>query len=390
MSDKLDKYFASIYLAMVGDKIGFGDGYQEMNSLYDMLTIENNKDFLANAEGVTYQILYIFLADGGISNINLNILSISDDTVMHLDTVKGLLEHYNNINELTDNILKHYLESFKDLNFMKNKLLAGKQTIDSIKKIQSGTNWSKFVYNKNAGGNGSVMRSMCIGLAFHRPSDLNKLIETCILSTLITHPNCTACIGSIVSALFTSYALNGINPEKWIFELLDILESDMIDKILLKIRPTFIDNFKDDKQSFIFKLNTYIETSFDENYNYSINSKHNRAVYPWKRIYYYFDNFITDKKLFYVGAGADDCVIIAYDCLLLSKNNYERLIYTSMIIVGDSDTIGSVASSWYGALYGINNILNTNLIEENEEYNNIKKISEQLYYKYYNKTSINE
>ena len=57
---------------------------------------------------------------------------------------------------------------------------------------------------------------------------------------------------------------------------------------------------------------------------------------------YYYENFATNKRVFNPGSGADDCVIIAYDCLLMSKNNYEKLIYTSMIHIGDSDTTGSI------------------------------------------------
>ena len=98
---------------------------------------------------------------------------------------------------------------------------------------------------------------------------------------------------------------------------------------------------------------------------------------------YYYDNFSTDKKVINPGAGADDCIIIAYDCLLMSKDNYEKLIFTSMINIGDSDTIGSIASAWYGALYGFKNISEN--LKEYSRYNEIKDLVKKLYDKYYDK-----
>jgi hypothetical protein len=44
MSDKTDNYFASVYLAALGDKIGFGNGYRERN-YSTVLTVENNPNF---------------------------------------------------------------------------------------------------------------------------------------------------------------------------------------------------------------------------------------------------------------------------------------------------------------------------------------------------------
>ena len=41
MSNKLDRYFASIYLAMIGDKIGFGNGDREQNYMKGHINIDN-------------------------------------------------------------------------------------------------------------------------------------------------------------------------------------------------------------------------------------------------------------------------------------------------------------------------------------------------------------
>ena len=78
--------------------------------------------------------------------------------------------------EIYNKICNNYLESFKDLNHMRDVLLAGRQTIEAMKNISTGVNWRNFLYSKTAGGNGGLMRTMCIGLAFHQTTSLLKLI----------------------------------------------------------------------------------------------------------------------------------------------------------------------------------------------------------------------
>jgi ADP-ribosylarginine hydrolase len=383
MTEKIDKYFASIYLAAMGDKIGFDNGNREQNYMKSPI-YTYDKDWEKIGHHVSFKMIFEFISNGGISAININELRESDDTIMHLDTITGLLQDYKNKDELYNNICKNYIDSFKDLTYAKDVLLAGRQTIEAIKSINSGMNWKLFAYNKSAGGNGGTMRTMCLGLVYYKSSNILALIETAIMISSITHPNCISFIGSILSALFTSYAIRDTEPETWIFEAIRLLESTIIDDIIEKIKPNFIEFFKEDKKTFLNKLLTYVEQSFDDNYNYIITSTHNRSIYPWKRTLYYYEDFSTNKKILYPGSGGDDCIIIAYDCLLLSKNNYEKLIYTSMLNIGDSDTIGSIASAWYGALYGFKNIP-LNLIIDNNLYQTINKYAIELHTKYFNK-----
>ena len=382
MSNKLDRYFASIYLAMIGDKIGFGNGNRELNKNRRFDTSTNNWQDIGQA--ISQIMIFEFIAEGAISGINLNDLRESDDTIMHLDTISGLLEKYSDRDELYNIICKKYLESFKNINEMREVYLAGRQTIEAIKNINSGMNWKMFAYSKLAGGNGGAMRTMCLGLVFFNTNNLIALIESSIMISSITHPNCISFIGSIISALFTSYAIKDMILETWIFELVRLLESTIIDDIIEKIKPSYIEFFKEDKKIFLNKLLTYIEQSFDDNYNYLINETHLRCILPWKRALYYFEEFSTNKKIFNPGAGADDCIIIAYDSLLMSKNNYEKLIYLSMINIGDSDTIGSIASAWYGALYGFDKVPVNLIINDNEFYKTINKYAIALLNRYNN------
>ena len=77
---------------------------------------------------------------------------------------------------------------------------------------------------------------------------------------------------------------------------------------------------------------------------------------PNYRSKFFHDMFHFNKNRIYPGAGGDDSVIIAYDALLDSKDNWEKLVVYSMLHVGDSDTTGTIAGAFYGAMYGITNI----------------------------------
>ena len=122
-----------------------------------------------------------------------------------------------------------------------------------------------------------------------------------------------------------------------------------------------------------------IEDNFKEQ-NYILDEI--REINPSGRILYYFNNFTSYKDLFHPGSASDDSIIISYDSLLMSKDNYEKLIYLSMIHLGDSDTTGIISSNWYGAYYGFKNVYK-HLYKEDENYNDIKIRTKKLFKKYY-------
>ena len=57
-----------------------------------------------------------------------------------------------------------------------------------------------------------------------------------------------------------------------------------------------------------------------------------------------------------------------------------------MLNIGDSDTIGSIASAWYGALYGFDKVPLNLIIKTDDYYLIAEKLSKSLYLKYYDKT----
>jgi len=48
--------------------------------------------------------------------------------------------------------------------------------------------------------------------------------------------------------------------------------------------------------------------------------------------------------------------MIAYDALLFAKDSWETLMVHSALHGGDSDSTGTIAGAWYGALYGLKGV----------------------------------
>jgi len=55
----------------------------------------------------------------------------------------------------------------------------------------------------------------------------------------------------------------------------------------------------------------------------------------------------------YHGQSGISCNLIAYDALIDAKDNFEKLIFYSIMNNFDADTIGCVAFGLYGLLYGL-------------------------------------
>jgi len=358
------RYIYCMLFGAIGDTIGFRNGIWE---------------FAPKNPETSDIILYQFISLGGINNLDLSNWRVSDDTVMHMATAKALLSDYKDSKELVDNIAKEYVKS---MNNMKNRI-PGITTENSLEKIKNGTKWYNLPYDPNGGGSGGAMRTMCIGLAFYKEKDLDKLIATSIESGRITHNNAIGYLGAFVSALFTSFAIRQIDLDQWPFKLLELLNGDKIDDYIKKTKRDFT-NYLKDKQLYIFKWEEYISLRFkDSKFISSFEKEMNHMIIPSARSKWYNDNFHL-RKNFDPGADGLDSCIIAYDCLIDCNNSWEKLIVYSTLHAGDNDTTGSIAAALYGAYYGKESgfIPDTNAIylEYNED---LLKLAVEIFKKYH-------
>jgi ADP-ribosylglycohydrolase len=353
MSFDKKKFKACMVLAGLGDVIGFNNGIYEFNNSNDFSINTIGDNYIIEGSHYSNYIIFDFINTCGFYNCPLPNMTISDDTIFHLSIAKALIE--SNENNLLANIEKNMI---KEINTpdkildMINKYRIGNVTLNSLKKLKNGDNWLKFSYKENDGGTGGCMRTMCIGLIYPNINQREKLIKLALLSTRITHNNAIAWLGAITSALFVSLAINKIEPSNWIFELISLLESSIIDNIVEENIPNDYVNYIKDKKIFVDKWKKYQQIRFDK-YKFK---EIKLMMMPNYRSKFYHDMFHFNKNRIYPGAGGDDSVIIAYDALLDSKDDWEKLVVYSMLHVGDSDTTGTIAGAFYGAFYGITNI----------------------------------
>lgn len=368
----LNRYRACMLLHALGDTIGF------KNSEWEFMKTRT-------IESKVLEKLYEYIDLGGINYVPQKEWLISDDSIMHMMVAKGLLTEFETVNSFGKNLVKYFIKAYdyfvKDNNIRKR--YPGITLLESLKRLkEENGQWDDMKYDFYAGGSGASMRNSCIGLAFHNQKDKLKLIQMAIESSRITHNSSTGYLGGMVSALFTSYAINNIYIKKWPFMLMELFNDSTIDKYIRNVGRDKEQYFRD-SHIFIEKWSKYIEDKFDDN-DEPINRRSNRNLIH--RTKYYYDNFaFADKPdQFFPGGGGDDSVIIAFDCLIDSNGSWEKLVIYSMLHGGDTDTTGSIAASWYGAFYGFGDVPE-HRIDLIENKNKFDELGKKLFYKYYNK-----
>jgi ADP-ribosylglycohydrolase len=362
------KISAAFILSCIGDIIGFGNGITEFNAS-NRFNQDNYGDKFEQA-GADYsnELVFNFINDGGFSTHPKPECTVSDDTIMTHANTKALIKWFkedstkSDIDLLIRLIKKEYIELIKervDLERFEGMYKGGITTVRYLKKLMGGDDYKTWAYDDKAGGSGGSMRSGVFGIVLSKPSEQLKLIASCIESTCLTHPNTIAMLGSIMVGLFASYAVQGKPPIRWCVDGLDVLESETIDKYIESTRESWIPFYQRDKKIFVNKWKDYMEDRFDDfdfSYKFSPVMK-----YPSKRTLFY-NKFSSRKKDVYPGAGGDDSVIIAYDCLIDSQGSWDKIVFYSMLHVGDSDTTGTICGLLYGLVYGLDRVHSQMLI----------------------------
>jgi len=359
----MDKIKASIILGSYLDTLGFYNGIWEFN--YN-LKIKN----LIDAISVNYSIVHQFFAMGGF-NIDISRWNASDDTIMMIATIKACIKG----NATPDSFKKEYIKILPLLE--DDKRGAGVTTLISLRNLAKGKN---IVYSDKMGGNGAAMRTSYIGIYYK--DNIEKLLEISILSSRLTHNYPLGFLGGMVTALFTSYAINNILPWKWCDMLLDINTNGTLDNILKKM-PNYNEYIRDKDEFWNcwYKYKEYRMNKFD--------IKPSEFIHGIDRIkdlinILYSKNDINNINYDKFGSTGASATIIAYDCILMSITNkkgndsildlkdnkslcynWESLVFFSALHFGDNDTIGTIAGNWFGALRGFDGV-KSNIVEQLE------------------------
>jgi ADP-ribosylarginine hydrolase len=312
----------------IGDTIGYNNGKWEFN--YGNVR-----------EGPEYvnELIYEYIYLGGINDLNIKNWKASDDSILYLATMDILVSGFESIDDFGNKLKKSYLKSVP---LIKNRH-AGETTMNSLEIQKKTKEWNKIPYNKKSIGAGSAMRSGCIGIFFPGTNNRKRLVALSIESSRITHNSAIAMLGSITAALFTAYALEKVPIDRWVNKLLKLLGSDIVDEYLKQSRPDEYKFYAKDKRIYIGKWEKYRDLLLGQNFDIKLMRN---TVQRYK---YLIENFSIGCDI--PGSCGDDALIMAYDSLARCDGTLEKILVYSILHPGDSDTVGSVAFSWYGGFY---------------------------------------
>ena len=97
-------------------------------------------------------------------------------------------------------------------------------------------------------------------------------------------------------------------------------------------------------------------SSLNKYYNWRFNNINKKSFASLSFRNFLFYKKFSDAQNYNPGGNGLDSILMAYDSLLMAENNFEKLIYFSMLHAGDSDSTGCIAGALFGAYYGNVNI----------------------------------
>lgn len=334
-----DRYIACMVLSGVGDALGYKNGEWEFCHSGEIIHQEVKKR-------------------GGVGKLHAKLPGwmISDDTVLHLATAEGLMEfgRKTDLEKLYSIIAKRYQSGMKDM----AGRAPGATTMNSCTKLRPGRSKGYCIpFDPRGGGCGAAMRSMCIGLRYPNPEDLDNLVAVSVEAGRMTHHHPTGYLGSLASALFVSYSLQDKPVPTWGQCLLQTLPKALK---YIKSRGEYVKENEEAWNYFEDKWTKYLKER-------NILEGENNPTFPE-------EYGVKQRDLFYKsvsfsgwgGASGHDAPLIAYDALLGAKDKWDELCSRSMFHSGDSDSTGVIAAACFGAMYGFKGVPDPN--HKNLEY----------------------
>ena len=318
---------------------------------------------------------------GGLANINIRGWSVSDDTVMHLATMRALVQVYSDLeslkgkdqNEIIHKLMSvmanEYIICFRDMGGRAPGATCGSGV--SMLRRNGIENWNTIPYSPYGGGCGGSMRAMAIGLLFHGQEQRDMLVAIGIEAGRLTHNHPTGFLGSLVAGAFTAYAIEGIPVNQWGYYLLH----DLIPRAQAYLQQNGRDweKISVDINAFIKQWTRYLQERQLESLD------NNGPVFPAQYGIEERDVFYTSFSFRgWAGASGDDSVIIAYDALLGAGNNWEDCIHRAAFHAGDSDSTGTIAAAWFGALYGFRGVPRGNYATV-EKYRELTDLAQKIF-----------
>uniref|UniRef100_A0A4X2JMY2 Inactive ADP-ribosyltransferase ARH2 n=1 Tax=Vombatus ursinus TaxID=29139 RepID=A0A4X2JMY2_VOMUR len=303
----MDKFKAALLLGGVGDALGYRNISRE-NSVLGPKIQEELKEL------------------GGLDKLVLSAEKwpVSDNTFMHVATAEALTT-----------VTCPLQNSF-------SSNASGGTIVHRVPGLESG----RLIFLSS--GFGAATKAMSIGMRYWKPERLETLIEVSIECGRMTHNHPTGFLGSLCTALFVSYAIQGKPLVQWGRDMMKVVP--MAEEFCKKTIRHMAE-YQEHWFYFEAKWQFYLEE------RKIAEDQDNKPTFPD-----HYDAEERDKtyrKWSSEGRGGrrgHDAPMIAYDALLGAGDNWAELCNRAMFHGGESAATGSIAGCIYGLLYGLNNI----------------------------------
>jgi len=355
--------YYSIYYSIIGDIIGF-DNFKLIN---DSRNINNNNQAVRLSNQTIYSIIN-FISKGGYTGSNLRKKIYSNNIIFLLSVYDCIKDSIGKENEIIiDNVINNIIDFYKNDNKRKDRAYENRIAKILNRLMDNNLNWKYSSYSDKSLSFEPSVRCIPIGFFYQGKKNFDSLVNISINSSRITHNNAISYLSGFMSAFFCALAIENKHPSLWLSKIIELFQDGTLDSYIKK----FITDKDElnlhikDKDFFLFCLLSYQNFRFEfKNNKWNFLSSNNTSNGNHK-IFKYLDIRIKmfhemfNKKMsnyFNPGFFGIDSVLIAYDAVLESEGNFEKLIYNSMLHSGLSHTTGCIAGAFFGAYYGNSNL----------------------------------
>ncbi|XP_005374006.1 PREDICTED: protein ADP-ribosylarginine hydrolase-like protein 1 isoform X2 [Chinchilla lanigera] len=325
----MEKFKAAMLLGSVGDALGFGNVCRE-NSASGSIQEELQKV-------------------GGLDHLVLSPgkWPVSDNTIMHMVTAEALTTDYWCLDDLYREMVRCYVETVEKL----PERRPDPATVEGCSQLKPDNYllaWHT-PFSEKGSGFGAATKAMCIGMRYWKPERLETLVEVSIECGRMTHNHPTGFLGSLCTALFASYAVQGKPLVQW---GRDMLRAVPLAEEYCKRTIRHMAEYQEHWFYFEAKWQFYLEERKISD------DTENKAYFPDN-----YDNAEERDKIYKKwssegrgGRRGHDAPMIAYDALLAAGSSWAELCHRAMFHRGESGATGAIAGCLFGLLHGLDTV----------------------------------
>ncbi|XP_034427206.1 protein ADP-ribosylarginine hydrolase-like protein 1 isoform X2 [Hippoglossus hippoglossus] len=348
----MEKFKAAMVLGAVGDALGYRKGRWE-----GCISGKKIQEELASLGGL------------GALKLDSDNWPLSDATLMLMTTAEALITDYWCLEDLYRELVRLYVDAMVSL----QGRAPDPATVEGCVHLKPHNfllAWHT-PFNEKGSGFGAAAKAMCVGMRYWQPERLENLVEVSIEIGRMTHNHPTGFLGSMTTALFASYAVQGKSPVTWGRELMKV-----IPRAEEYCRKTIrhMSEYQENWFYFEAKWQFYLEERQIET------EEQNKPLFADR-----YDAEETDKiykrwsSEGLAGRRGHDAPMIAYDALLAAGSDWSELCKRAMFHGGESEATGLIAGCLYGLMHGLSQQVPSGLYQDLDKRGRLEELGEKLY-----------